>query len=174
MPSGIEGREGESVTQASEIALERAQSFTLNGTPLLSAGQTMDLLARGPHLWLHAKVYAAGGENGLHAHPAEDHAFLILAGEATFTDADGAETVVGPHDGMLIPRGTEYRFESSGKENLVMLRVGAGDTKGESVNVPYPEVMVTRTGVQPHSAENKTGSVPGVPLPGRTFGSASR
>ena len=79
---------------------------------------------------------------------------MILAGEATFTDADGAETVVGPHDGMLIPRGTEYRFESSGKENLVTPRVGAGDTKGESVNVPYPEVMVTRNG-RPTSQRRK-------------------
>jgi quercetin dioxygenase-like cupin family protein len=35
-------------------------------------------------MWVVLKTYAADGENGLHAHPSEDHTFVVLQGEAPF------------------------------------------------------------------------------------------
>ena len=150
--------------------------FSLRGTPLLAAGSTMDLLGKAPCLWAHLKVYAEGGENGVHAHPYEDHLFLVLAGEATFIDDAGTETVVGVHEGMVVPRSTHYAFHSSGEGNLVLLRVGSpADSslieEGEQEeHLGIPASVVGRIGVQPLSADNKTGAVPGVPIPGQFFG----
>lgn len=150
----------------------RATAFSANGFPLLSAGSTTDLVARTSSMWVHVKVYADGGENGLHAHSEEDHVFVVLDGEATFYDGDGTETVVSKNDGMLIPRKTLYRFRSSGDSNLVMLRIGgpAGEEDGYGAATGQ---RVGRTGAPaPGDApENGAGAVRGTPIPGRTFGS---
>lgn len=141
----------------------------------------MDLLARAPSLWAHVKIYADGGENGLHAHPAEDHLFLVLDGEATFYDDAGTETVVTRYEGMIVPRGAFYRFRSTGPGNLVMVRVGApadGSNPDwlvyEPTGVDVPRVMLDRVApsgaaAPGDDAANGTGAVRGVPAPGRYF-----
>jgi mannose-6-phosphate isomerase-like protein (cupin superfamily) len=94
--------------------------------PLLDQGRTMELLAGTEKMYAHIKVYAEGGENTIHAHTQEDHMFVILAGQATFhLGPDDRIEIVGKHAGVMIPNGNYYWFESSGDENLVMLRVGA-------------------------------------------------
>src|SRR5438093_9857244 len=102
-----------------------AQTFSLR-TPLLSEGRTNQEVAGTDQLKLRVKVYAEGGENGLHAHHDEDHAFVILQGQATFHDETEKTTVVNKNEGILLPRGSFYYFQSTGYENLVLLRVGAG------------------------------------------------
>ena len=47
-------------------------------------GRTDTALAASEKMWVVLKTYAAHGENGLHAHPNEDHTFVVLQGEATF------------------------------------------------------------------------------------------
>jgi mannose-6-phosphate isomerase-like protein (cupin superfamily) len=165
------------------MSATQATPFTVRGTPLLSAGNTQTLLANAPCLWAHVKVYAEGGENGVHAHPVEDHLFFVLAGEATFVDAEGGETVVGPYDGMLVPRGVAYAFKSTGNTNLVMVRVGAPtdttllddrsieEAKGHGIPRPIAQRVGVDGGPAPGLSEaNKTGAIPGVPVPGRMFG----
>src|SRR5438552_318942 len=97
----------------------RPEVFTLRA-PLLSSGNQDTLVYSTDLMWLHVKVYAEGGENDLHAHPAEEHSFVVLDGEATFVDADGAETTVRAFEGILLPKGTLYRFRNTGDTNLVM------------------------------------------------------
>src|SRR5579862_1006961 len=85
---------------------------------LLDQGRTMDLLAKTDLMWAHIKVYAEGGENGLHTHDHEDHYFFVLAGEATFhTGVEETKRKVEKYQGILVPKGAFYRFESSGDEN---------------------------------------------------------
>jgi len=85
------------------------------------------------------KVYASGGENALHAHKAEDHAFIVLQGKATFSFGDGSTRMVRAHEGVMIPKGVEYKFEADAAENLVLLRVGGGQriTKGLDDLTPF-------------------------------------
>ena len=104
------------------------QKFSMRGLQLLSHGRTMDMLAQGEFLTLHTKVYAEGGENSLHAHDDQDHAFFVLQGEMTVTGEDETNTVIQPYEGMMIPRGGMYMFKSTGEENLVILRVAASVT----------------------------------------------
>lgn len=116
--------------------------------PLLTSGRTNHVLAETDTVEVRAKVYAAGGENALHTHLDEDHTFFILDGEATFYGPDEQTTVVGRLEGILIPAGAHYRFQSTGDTNLVLLRFGAHVEAPEGTTEP-------RVGID------------GLPLPGK-------
>lgn len=139
-----------------------ATTFSLK-TPLLSKGRSMDLLASTDLMTAHVKVYAEGGENAMHTHSREDHIFVVLAGQATFhLEQDGNTAALNRNEGILLPKGAYYWFQSSGEENLVLLRVGAsrdrsGDDRVNPSGQPLPG----------GSAANK--HIEGVPLPGRFF-----
>ena len=151
--------------------------FTVRGLPLLSDGTITTPLAVADNVWVHAKVYSEGGENSLHCHPNEDHGFFVLQGRATFVDGEGNETVVGPFEGMLVPKGVLYRFESGGGENLVMLRFGGGQRTGTpedrgSDAFPGPMMVRLDTEGRPQAGdapENRTASRPPVAVPGPGF-----
>lgn len=108
------------------VAKDKAVTFSMRNLPLLEQGTSYDPLATAENLWVNIKVYASGGENALHAHHGEDHAFIVLQGKATFTFGDGRTQVVSLHQGVMIPKGVEYKFEADEAENLVLLRVGGG------------------------------------------------
>ncbi len=93
--------------------------------PLLTSGRTNQVLARTDTVEVRAKVYAEGGENALHTHLDEDHTFFVLDGQATFYGPEGETVVVGRYEGIMIPAGAFYRFQSTGDTNLVLLRFGA-------------------------------------------------
>lgn len=88
-------------------------------------GRTDTPMAATDRMWVVLKTYANDGENQLHAHPNEDHVFLVLQGEADFHGPKGETRHVAKNDGILIPRGSFYWFKSSGDLPLVMARVGA-------------------------------------------------
>ena len=150
-------------TETNVAAQPQATVFSLTDTPLLSSGSTDRVVARSPQLVSRIKVYAEGGENALHAHQQEEHVFLVLAGQATFfLDKEERQTVVNKFEGVLLPAGAYYRFQSSGDENLVMFRVGTG--KG-----PQDDRMGPNGRALPgNSAENK--HVPGTVRPDAFFG----
>ena len=58
-------------------------------TQLLSKGRSDFVLANTDLMTIRIKCYAQGGENALHMHPAEDHAFIVLDGAARFVGKDG-------------------------------------------------------------------------------------
>lgn len=71
------------------------------------------------------KAYATEGENGLHAHIHEDHAFIVMQGSATFYGKGNKELArLTKYQGIMLPRGALYRFIAGKEEPLVMLRVG--------------------------------------------------
>jgi mannose-6-phosphate isomerase-like protein (cupin superfamily) len=111
--------------------------FTMNGLQLLSTGQVTEKLVVGEHLWLHSKVYSRGGENALHAHTNEDHAFFVLQGAVEFTFGDGSTNRAEKFEGVMIPKGSMYKFEAQGGENLIMLRMGG-----------YPDAEKAQNGQQ--------------------------
>ena len=158
-------------------ATPKAEVFSLK-TPLLSDGRTDKVLAQTDLLELRVKVYAEGGENGLHKHNDEDHAFVILQGQATFYDESDKTTVVNPYEGIMLPRGAFYRFASTGDENLVLLRAGAGMSvvglwrvalgKARSLGKAEGGQRVGTHGRALTREENK--HIEGRPIPGSFFG----
>ncbi len=110
----------------------KTSTFSIKG-PYLSAGRTNIDLARTDLLWLSFKINAEGGENAVHAHTNEDHAFVVLEGEVTFFDENGTGKVLGEYEGIMIPKGAHYRYLNTGGRNLFMLRVGAQRDTSEGI-----------------------------------------
>ncbi len=153
-------------TQTQTEAKPKASVFSLK-TPYLSAGRISTTVSETDMLWVATKMNAEGGENALHTHRNEDHAFIVLEGEVTFFDENGTETVLGPYQGIMLPRGAYYRYLNTGPGNLMILRVGAGQRpkrgEGEAMRLG-PDGRPLPSG----SAENY--HIEGVPVPGKFFG----
>ena len=74
------------------------------------------------------QVVKNGGENNLHTHNGEDALWYVISG-AVKIYGEGV-TLVGEYkkgEGILIPRGYKYWFESASQEPLEILRVTAKD-----------------------------------------------
>src|SRR5258708_33486984 len=97
--------------QDKKVAGKKASFFKMRAR-LLDKGRPNTLMAKTDNMWATLKVYASGGENGLHTHPNEDHTFLVLQGKARYYDADGGHTDVGKHEGIMLPAGAYYWFEA--------------------------------------------------------------
>ncbi|HEX9262847.1 MAG TPA: cupin domain-containing protein [Candidatus Binatia bacterium] len=107
----------------------KAQGFSLK-TPYMKQGRVTQLVAETPNLWIHTKINAEGGENEIHKHLDEDHAFIVLEGQMSVFDEKGNEIEVKQYQGVMIPKGAYYRYLNTGDGNLVVIRVGAG-TRGQ-------------------------------------------
>ncbi|HEY3304930.1 MAG TPA: cupin domain-containing protein [Candidatus Binatia bacterium] len=99
---------------------------------------------------VHVQVVKSGGENNLHTHPGEDAFWYVLNGAVRFYgEGDKVIGVYNKGEGILIPRGFKYWFESASDEPLEVLRVGARDQTKELKRVnasPIKEWMVERGG----------------------------
>lgn len=101
------------------------------------------------------KIYASGGENGLHAHVNEDHTFVVLQGSAKFYGIEDTHVAtLSKHQGILLPRGVLYRFETVGDEALVMLRVGCADISQDPVEA-FARVGEDGRDMDSYSHQNK-------------------
>ena len=103
-------------------------------TQLVSEGHTRHMLAETDLMTLRIHCYAPGiGENALHAHTKEDHIFVVLQGTAQFNTGRDGKTIVNAikNHAVILPAGSYYQFCNSGKEPLVMARIGAGSDKAD-------------------------------------------
>ena len=135
-------------------------------TPLLSHGRTTDFIAQGDLLKVAVKVYAEGGENGLHAHTTNEHIHMVLQGQATFFDEDGKATVVNRYEGMYLPQGAYYYFQSTGDENLVLMSCYAADRAMQGAD---GRLAIDGTAMEAHT-DPRNKRVEGTPVPGKFFG----
>lgn len=79
------------------------------------------------------QVVRSGGENNLHSHDRLDGFWFVLRGRARFyTEDDALLGEFGKHEGVFVPRGVPYWFESAGDEDLELLQVEATSTPGNS------------------------------------------
>jgi mannose-6-phosphate isomerase-like protein (cupin superfamily) len=128
-------------------------------TQLLSKGRTDYVLASTDLMTVRIKCYAQGGENVLHSHPGEDHTFIVLAGKARFFDKNGETAELSRNEGIMLQRGTYYKFQSCGDEPLVLLRVGA-----EKEKLPVNRIGLAGESLPGTSKANKHED--GVPIEG--------
>jgi mannose-6-phosphate isomerase-like protein (cupin superfamily) len=69
---------------------------------------------------------AEGGETNLHCHRSADATWVVLEGQITFYDEDNEViSVLNPRDGLFVPRGKAYWFQSTSKEPAVLFRVSS-------------------------------------------------
>ena len=94
-------------------------------TPCLTGGRSHTPLARTDFASVGLNYYAPGRKNTLHTHPGEDHAFVVLDGEATFYDKAGNTKVLQKGEGIMLPEHWYYWFQSTGDKPLALLRFTA-------------------------------------------------
>jgi len=102
----------------------QASTFKLK-TNLLTGGRSHTPLAKSGGLTMGLNFYTVGRKNKLHTHPGEDHAFVVIEGQATFYDKDNRPTVLDKGQGIMLPDGYYYYFESTGTVPLAILRSSA-------------------------------------------------
>ncbi len=143
----------------------KAQLFSLK-TPYMKQGRVTQTVAKTENMWIATKINAEGGENEIHTHLNQDHAFIVLEGEMSVFDENGSEMKLKPYQGVMLPKGAYYRYLNTGAGNLVVLRVGAHTPdklqKGEAMRV-----MPDGTPIHGGSVENK--SLPPIEMPGKFF-----
>jgi mannose-6-phosphate isomerase-like protein (cupin superfamily) len=74
------------------------------------------------------QIVKDGGENNLHTHTGDDAFWYVINGAVKFYGE--GDKLIGEYkkgEGILIPRGFKYWFESSSPEALEILRVTAKD-----------------------------------------------
>ena len=84
------------------------------------------------------QVVREGGDNNLHSHTGMDGFWMVLKGRVRFYGpADQVLGEFGQHEGIVMPRNSQYWFESCGDEDLELLQVVAfdRDVKNERVDV---------------------------------------
>jgi mannose-6-phosphate isomerase-like protein (cupin superfamily) len=84
------------------------------------------------------QVVKDGGENNLHSHTGDDAFWYVISGAVKFY-GEGNEVIgeFNKGEGILIPRGFKYWFESSSSEPLEILRVTAKDQKVDNQRVDH-------------------------------------
>lgn len=82
------------------------------------------------------QIVKDGGENNLHTHTGDDAFWYVISGAVKFYGE--GDKLIGEYkkgEGILIPRGFKYWFESSAKEALEILRVTAKDQNVDNKRV---------------------------------------
>lgn len=73
-------------------------------------------------------------------HTAMDGFWFVLSGRARFySEGDALVADLGPHEGILVPAGAKYWFESGDCEQLELLQVEAIDHRTKNEVVYYAD-----------------------------------
>ncbi len=102
------------------------QTFRYKKPENLRNGKGIVQLAKSDIIRGRVQIVKEGGENNLHSHTGMDGFWFVLSGKVKFY-GPGDELIgeFGKHEGILIPRGAQYWFESSSDEGLEILQMAA-------------------------------------------------
>jgi mannose-6-phosphate isomerase-like protein (cupin superfamily) len=103
----------------------KAQLFRYQA-PEVNHGKAAVRLASTGRVRAAVQVLKKGGENNLHYHRYQDGVWMVLSGRVRFY-GEGDEVLgeFGPMEGILVPHGFQYWFESVGDEVAEILQVEA-------------------------------------------------
>ena len=92
--------------------------------PEIEHGKKVTWIAQTNRLIATIQTIRDGGETNLHAHKSLDGIWWVLSGQARFySDETTVFAELGPGEGVLIPKGVKYWFESAGEEPLQLFQV---------------------------------------------------
>jgi mannose-6-phosphate isomerase-like protein (cupin superfamily) len=121
------------------MSSRQTEAFTFQyDRPEFPKGRKVKMLARTDRMHAIVSSVKEGGENNLHSHRHQDGFYYVLKGRVTFyTTDDKVIGDLGPNEGIVIPRGYPYWFESSGEEMLELLSVESYDA--ETIGEPMKD-----------------------------------
>ncbi|HEY8579179.1 MAG TPA: hypothetical protein VIL72_04785 [Beijerinckiaceae bacterium] len=130
---------------AAEAAKPEFQTFSYRKPEDLKRGKGIVQLAKSDIIRGRVQIVREGGENNLHSHRGMDGFWFVLRGKVKFYGP--GDVLIGEfaqHEGILVPRGAEYWFESSGDEDLEILQMAAFEkgVKVERVDVEPQKLKV--------------------------------
>lgn len=129
-------------------------------TPEITKDKTIARLCRTDVMYASVQVIAKGGENNMHAHSAQDGFWMVMKGRATFYgEGDVLVAELGPNEGVLIPRGVQYWFESSSPEILEILQVESIDKTIKNMRIDYQPRVEGRSGNSPDNLNEYTNTL---------------
>jgi mannose-6-phosphate isomerase-like protein (cupin superfamily) len=121
-------------------------------TPPVEGPKKIVWLARTDRMFATMQVVTEGGETNLHKHSHVDGFWFVLKGRAKFySDETTLAAELGPSEGMLVPRGVKYWFESVGAEPLEILQIECADVAVTSMQ----ELASDRTDFSPQRPSMK-------------------
>ena len=100
----------------------------LAGSPI----KVTQLYDAGDMLTFSIEKIHGGGDTGLHAHTGSESAWFVLSGGVRFHDKEGGAFDLSTNEGVYIPPGEAYGFESVGDETLEVLHIKARDVRIET------------------------------------------
>ena len=101
--------------------------------PEVSQGKAVIKLCQTDRMIGIVQVIAKGGETNLHHHNHLDGFWFVLSGRVRFYGEENALIgEYGRYEGVLLPRGCPYWFESVGSEEAELLQV-------EAFDIPIPD-----------------------------------
>jgi mannose-6-phosphate isomerase-like protein (cupin superfamily) len=84
------------------------------------------------------QIVNKGGENNLHTHTGDDAFWWVIGGAVRFYgEGDQLVAELSKNQGIMIPRGYKYWFESASDEPLEILRVVAHDQNAQNKRVNF-------------------------------------
>lgn len=86
------------------------------------------------------QVHKGRGEIQLHAHTAEEGFWWVVGGRVRFYGEHGPIAELGTNEGIHIPRGFKYRFETSSDAPLELLHVAAYVHKVADKRIDYTKM----------------------------------
>jgi mannose-6-phosphate isomerase-like protein (cupin superfamily) len=107
-------------------------------TPQFDGVKKSMLLCNSDLMKVMVQVVKDGGENNLHSHTGDDAFWYVMNGAVKFYGE--GDKLIGEFkkgEGILIPRGFQYWFESSSSEPLEILRVTAKDQNVDNKRVNH-------------------------------------
>ena len=110
------------------------QTFKYQKPSDMPGGKAIVQLAGSDIIRGRVQVVREGGENNLHSHRGMDGFWMVLAGRARFYGpGDVLIGEFGKYEGILIPRGEQYWFESASDDEELEILQMAGFEKGAKI-----------------------------------------
>ncbi len=128
--------------------------------PEVIKDKTIVRLCRSDIVSASVQVISHGGENNLHAHTAQDGVWMVLKGHATFYgEGDVIVAELHANDGVLIPRGFKYWFESSSPEVLEILHLASTDKTVSNQRIDLTPRVAGRAANSPDNLDEYTNTL---------------
>ncbi len=133
-------------------AESRAHTFSYKTPSNLGRVKELINMARTPNVRVQVQVVSEGGENNLHYHTNSDGVWMVLKGECKFYGpGDVLMGELKPNDGIVLPGGTRYWFETTGDVPLEILHITAVEdakVRDARINVEKHKDWMTESHLQ--------------------------
>ncbi len=141
-------------------AESRVHTFSYRSPEKLSLVKEMVNMVRTPNVRVQVQIVSEGGENNLHYHVNSDGVWMVLKGECKFYGP--GDKLIGDlkeMDGIVLPGGARYWFETTGDVPLEILHITAVENSkqiDQRINIEKHKDWMTDSVLQVYEDDRRT------------------